>query len=51
MKKTNVKDGLERLVNKPTKIKYVKKARMWVKTSWDKYGIQKQEWSINKPNE
>ena len=54
MNKTNIKDGLTHLVNKPTKIKYVvgkNKARMWVKTSWDEYGTQKQEWSINKPKD
>ena len=30
-------------------VKYVKKARMWCRTHWDKDGIQKQEWFSEKP--
>jgi hypothetical protein len=32
-------------------IKFVKNANMWVRTYWDEKGIQKQEWSSDKPKE
>ena len=38
------------LINKPPNVKYVKKAKMWVRTTWNERGEQKEEWSIEKPN-
>ena len=37
------------LANKATSIKFVHKAKMWCKTTWDERGKQEQEWSILKP--
>lgn len=38
-------------MKKKNYIKFVKKANMWCKTTWNEKGIQKQEWSLEKPKE
>jgi len=49
--KKSVDSNVVNLINKKTKIKFVKKAQMWCKTSWDGKGEQRQEWSIERPDE
>lgn len=44
-----VKKKFERLIGKKPMIKFVKKAAMWCCTTWNEDGVQKQDWSMEKP--
>ena len=44
------KENQEKNIGKTSKIKFVKKASMWCKTSWNEKGEQKQEWFDKEPN-
>ncbi len=41
---------VKRILIRPPSIKFVKRAKMWLTTTWDEKG-QHQQWSNDKPND